>query len=153
MGKSSSGVLIYRISGGRPEVLLVHPGGPFWARKDTGAWSVPKGEVNDGEDLLAAGRRELAEETGARPDGPFQPLGSIKQKGGKIVHAWAVEGDLDATAVQSNTFSMEWPPRSGKMREFPEVSEAAWFGLTEARVKILPSQEPLLDRLVELLGE
>jgi predicted NUDIX family NTP pyrophosphohydrolase len=152
MARCSSGILIYRFSGGEPEVLLVHPGGPFWAKKDAGAWSVPKGEVNEGEDLLDAARRELEEETGARPDGPFRPLGSVRQKGGKVVHAWAVEGDLDVSRVRSNTYSMEWPPRSGKIREFPEVDQVGWFGLVEARVKILPSQAPLLERLVELLG-
>jgi predicted NUDIX family NTP pyrophosphohydrolase len=144
---SSAGVLVYRRRS-RLEVLLVHPGGPFWAKKDDGAWSIPKGEFAEGEDPLTAARRELAEETGLVVDRELRPLGSVKQAGGKVVHAWALEGDLDASAIRSNTFSMEWPPRSGRMQQFPEVDRAAWFSIDEARVKLLKGQLPLLDVLV-----
>jgi predicted NUDIX family NTP pyrophosphohydrolase len=147
---SSAGVLVYRRRT-RLEVLLVHPGGPFWAKKDAGAWSIPKGEFGEGEDPLTAARRELAEETGLVVDGELRPLGSVKQAGGKVVHAWALEGDLDADAIRSNTFSMEWPPRSGRMQQFPEVDRAAWFGIDEARVKLLKGQLPLLDALCQLV--
>jgi predicted NUDIX family NTP pyrophosphohydrolase len=130
---------------------LVHPGGPFWAKKDAGAWSIPKGEYEDGEDARACALREFAEELGsAPPDGELVDLGEIRQRGGKVVTAWALAGDADADAIHSNTFSMEWPPRSGTMREFPEVDRAAWFSLDEARERILPAQAPLLDRVAEL---
>jgi predicted NUDIX family NTP pyrophosphohydrolase len=130
------------------EVLLVHPGGPFWAKKDLGAWSIPKGEHDDGEDGLACALREFREETGTElPPDNLTDLGSIKQRGGKVVQAWAAAGDLDADAVRSNTFTMEWPPRSGTMREFPEVDRAAWFSLVEARERINPAQAEFLDRL------
>ena len=147
---SSAGVLVYRRRT-RLEVLLVHPGGPFWAKKDDGAWSIPKGEFAAGEDPLTAARRELAEETGFAVDGELRPLGNVKQAGGKVVHAWALEGDLDADAIRSNMFSMEWPPRSGRMQQFPEVDRAAWFGIDEARVKLLKGQLPLLDALCRLV--
>lgn len=148
MPKQSAGVLLYRKAGSLLEVFLVHPGGPFWTKKDDGAWSIPKGEFGDGEDPLAAAKREFHEETGLAIDGAFKPLQPVKQPGGKTVHAWSVEvADLDASSIRSNTFSMEWPPRSGKTREFPEVDRAAWFDLATARKKILLGQLPLLDQL------
>jgi predicted NUDIX family NTP pyrophosphohydrolase len=149
--KRSAGILLHRRSDdGTLEVLLVHPGGPFWAKKDLGAWSIPKGEYEDDEDALAAARREFAEELGSpAADGELVALGEVRQKSGKVVTAWALEGDIDADTVTSNTFTMEWPPRSGRTREFPEVDRAAWFGLDEARERILPAQAPLLDRLAE----
>jgi predicted NUDIX family NTP pyrophosphohydrolase len=148
MPKTSAGLLPYRNIGGTLEVFLVHPGGPFWAKKDDGAWSIPKGEVASGEEPLAAAQREFLEETGLTIAGPFAPLAPVTQAGGKIVHAWAVEAPaLDATAIRSNTFSLEWPPRSGKSREFPEVDRAAWFDLATAAQKILKGQLPLLHEL------
>jgi len=144
----SAGLLLYRSRPSGLEVLLVHPGGPFWARKDDGAWSIPKGEIAEGEDALAAAIREFAEETGATPQGDFLPLAPVRQPGGKTVHAWAVRSDFDASALKSNLFSMEWPPRSGRRQQFPEVDRAAWFALDIARVKILQGQVPLLDDLV-----
>src|SRR6059036_3245168 len=129
MAKTSAGLLMFRLRDGEPEVLLVHPGGPFWAKKDEGAWSIPKGEFEAGEDPLEASRRELEEETGIVARGTFVPLGSARQKSGKLVHAWALEQDADAASIRSNTFTLEWPPRSGHMREFPEVDRAAWFDL------------------------
>jgi predicted NUDIX family NTP pyrophosphohydrolase len=151
MPKSSAGILLYRVRAGEPEVLLVHPGGPFWARKDRGAWSIPKGEYEEGDDPRAAALREFEEETGRPLDaGELAALGKIKQRGGKVVTAWAAEGDLDPAAITSNTFELEWPPRSGRMREFPEVDRAQWFALPEARTKIFPAQEELLDRLVDV---
>jgi predicted NUDIX family NTP pyrophosphohydrolase len=149
--KRSAGILLHRHRDGAHEVLLVHPGGPFWAKKDAGAWSIPKGEYEDGEDARACALREFAEELGsAPPDGELVDLGEIRQRGGKVVTAWALAGDADADAIHSNTFSMEWPPRSGTMREFPEVDRAAWFSLDEARERILPAQAPLLDRVAAL---
>jgi predicted NUDIX family NTP pyrophosphohydrolase len=148
--KRSAGILLHRISGGAPEVLLVHPGGPFWARRDAGAWSIPKGEYEDGDDPLAAALREFEEETGtALEAGELRDLGEVKQKGGKVVRAWAAEGDIDAGTVRSNTFTMEWPPRSGRTAEFPEVDRAGWFALDEAREKLNPAQAEFLDRLLE----
>jgi predicted NUDIX family NTP pyrophosphohydrolase len=148
MAKRSAGILLYRRAGEGLEVLLVHPGGPFWAKKDLGAWSIPKGEHDEGEDALAAALREFAEETGtALPPGALADLGTVKQRAGKVIQAWAAEGDLDAAAVRSNTFSMEWPPRSGRTQEFPEIDRAAWFGLAEARERINPAQAAFLDRL------
>ena len=149
--KRSAGILLHRrAEDGALEVLLVHPGGPFWAKKDAGAWSIPKGEHGDDGEPLAAALREFAEELGSPPpDGDLVDLGEVRQRGGKIVIAWALEGDTDADAARSNTFTMEWPPRSGRMREYPEVDRAAWFALDAARERILPAQAPLLDRLAE----
>jgi predicted NUDIX family NTP pyrophosphohydrolase len=153
VAKRSAGILLYRIAGGGPEVLLVHPGGPFWARKDAGSWSIPKGEYGDGEEPQACALREFEEETGVGlPPGELLELGSVKQKGGKVVTAWAAEGDLDADSVRSNTFTMEWPPRSGRTAEFPEIDRAGWFGVEEAREKLVAAQAELVDRLVERLG-
>jgi predicted NUDIX family NTP pyrophosphohydrolase len=151
MAKQSAGLLLYRVRPAPPEVFLVHPGGPFWAKKDAGAWSIPKGEAAPGEDLLARARREFTEETGFVLAGEFRPLAPIRQSGGKIVHAWAVEGDCDAAAVKSNTFDLEWPPRSGRIQAFPEVDRAQWFGLAAAREKINPAQRGLIDELERLL--
>jgi predicted NUDIX family NTP pyrophosphohydrolase len=148
MAKQSSGLLLFRESGGQLEVLLVHAGGPFWAKKDDGAWSIPKGEFTDGEDPLAAARREFKEELGVAVDGEFISVGAVKQSGGKVVHAWAVRGDFDVSRHKSNTFSIEWPPRSGRRQEFPEVDRAEWFGLEAARTKILKGQAGFLDRLM-----
>ena len=145
MPKRSAGLLIHRTKAGILEFLLVHPGGPFWARKDEGAWSIPKGLVEENEDELAAARREAGEELGIAIEGVFEPVGSYRQAGGKIVIAWSVEADLDADAVKSNMFTMEWPPRSGAMKEFPEVDRARWFSLPEASVKILNGQRAILD--------
>ncbi|MEA2382315.1 MAG: hypothetical protein QOH72_2286 [Solirubrobacteraceae bacterium] len=148
--KRSAGILLHRRRAGAHEVLLVHPGGPFWANKDAGAWSIPKGEYEDGEEPRAAALREFAEELGTPPpDGELVALGEVRQRSGKVVTAWALAGDADADVARSNTFTMEWPPRSGEMREFPEVDRAAWFSLDEARERILPAQAPLLDRLAE----
>ena len=153
MAKTSAGVLLYRRVGKSPEVFLVHLGGPFWAKKDEGAWSIPKGEVAEGEDLIETAKREFLEETGSPLKGELEALEPIKQAGGKIVYAWAIEGEIDASAIRSNTFSMEWPPHSGKNQEFPEVDRAAWFDLETARRKILKSQTPLLEQLQEKLLE
>jgi predicted NUDIX family NTP pyrophosphohydrolase len=142
---------MYRRRGGGKEVFLIHPGGPFWAGKDEGAWSIPKGEFTD-EDPLEAAQREFHEETGFAACGKFRPLEPIRQAGGKIVHAWAVEGDCDADAIESNTFQLQWPPRSGQWRTFPEADRAAWFTLRKARGKILKSQRPLLDQLEAMLA-
>jgi predicted NUDIX family NTP pyrophosphohydrolase len=151
MPKESAGLLLYRKRGGTLEVFLVHPGGPFWAKKDLGAWSIPKGEVDKDEDKQAAAIRELKEETGLAVSGEMLALTAIRQKGHKVVHAWAVEADCDPAAVRSNTFAMEWPPRSGKTQDFPEVDRAAWFGVAEARAKINPAQAALIDELAERL--
>jgi predicted NUDIX family NTP pyrophosphohydrolase len=153
MAKRSAGILLYRRrEDGGPEVLLVHPGGPFWARKDLGAWSIPKGEHGDDEDATAAARREFEEEIGtALPEGPLTALGEVRQRNGKRVQAWAAEGDLDPATVRSNTFELEWPPRSGRTQAFPEIDRAAWFGLDEARERLLGAQAPFLDRLREHL--
>jgi predicted NUDIX family NTP pyrophosphohydrolase len=138
---------MYRRSRGSLEVLLVHPGGPFWMKKDLGAWSIPKGEYEAGEEPLAAAAREFEEETGWVAKGPYTPLRSITQQGGKVVQAWAFEGDCDAESLKSTTFSLEWPPRSGRRQEFPEVDRGGWFSLEEARRRILPAQAALLDEL------
>ena len=143
----SAGILLYRRRGDRLEVLLVHPGGPFWARRDTGAWSIPKGELAAGEDARAAAIRELTEETGWPAPGALFALEPVRQKGGKTVLAFAGEGDCDPARLHSNTFRMVWPPRSGREQEFPEVDRAAWLPIREAREKILPGQLPLLDQL------
>jgi predicted NUDIX family NTP pyrophosphohydrolase len=145
--KKSAGILVYRRGGSGVQVLLVHPGGPFWVRKDAGAWSIPKGEIDPAEDALAAAQREFAEETGMALAGEFVPLGDLRQAGGKHVTAWALELDLDPAAIRSNTFTLEWPPKSGRMRDFPEVDRAEWFDLDAARARILTSQRPFLDRL------
>ncbi len=147
MAKNSAGLLMYRIRNQKPEVLLVHPGGPFWVRKDAGAWSIPKGEIEPGEDPLAAARREFLEELGLEPQGEFVRLCPVTQKAGKTVQAWAIEGDCDPATLRSNTFSLEWPPRSGKLREFPEVDRAAFFEVREAKKKINPAQAELLEEL------
>lgn len=145
--KRSAGLLMFRRSKGALEVFLVHPGGPFWQNKDLASWSIPKGEYLEDEEPFTAALREFEEETGMSAAGDFQPLGEVRQPGGKFVKAWAFEGDCDASAIRSNLFSMEWPPRSGKTQEFPEVDRAEWFPLEVARSKILKGQIPLLDRL------
>ena len=147
MPKRSAGVLLFRRTGPRIEVLLAHPGGPFWKNKDDGAWSIPKGEYGDHEDPLDAAKREFAEETGLTPSGDFIPLGEIRQSGGKTVTAWAVEGDFDPGLLRSNTCSMPWPPGSKTLQEFPEIDRAEWFPLDIARRKILKGQAGLLERL------
>ncbi len=152
MAKLSAGLLLYRRRPAGIEVFLVHPGGPFWARKDAGAWSIPKGEPAPGEDLLDCARREFREETGFDAGGVAAPLPPVRQAGGKAVHGWAVEGDCDAAAVRSNTFALEWPPRSGRMQDFPEIDRAQWFDLATARLKLNRGQLPLLDALERLLG-
>lgn len=152
MPQRSAGLLIYRRTAGVLEFLLVHPGGPFWARKDEAAWSIPKGLVGENEDELAAARREAEEELGVAIDGDFRPVGSYKQPGGKIVIAWSVEADVDTEAVRSNTFTMEWPPKSGTMKEFPEVDKADWFSLPEAGFKIHKGQRAILDDFLERRG-
>lgn len=149
----SAGLLLYRISDGRLELFLAHPGGPFWAGKDEGVWSLPKGLIEAGEDALAAARREFAEETGHAVDGEFIHLGELKQKGNKIVHAWAIEGEIDADAIKSNTFAVQWPPNSGQWRYFPEVDRAGWFTVAEARKKVLPGQAAFIDRLLASLKD
>ena len=146
-GKLSAGILMWRRRAGEREVLLAHFGGPQWRGKDAGAWAIPKGLVEEGEDLEACARREFEEELGVRPEGELEPLGRIRQKGGKWVEAFALEGDLDADRIVSNSFTVEWPPRSGRFQTFPEVDRAAWFSLADAREKILPSQLPILERL------
>jgi predicted NUDIX family NTP pyrophosphohydrolase len=151
MPKRSAGILLYRHTPAGLEVLLVHPGGPFWAKKDAGAWSIPKGECQPGEDALAAARRELAEETGLRPDGLYVSLGSFRQSSAKAVEVWALEGEVDPARLQSNTFQMEWPPKSGRIQEFPEVDRAAWFAPAEAARKILKGQVPILEALYRYL--
>lgn len=153
MAAASAGILLHRRCGGTTELLLVHPGGPFWAKRDEGAWSIPKGELGEGEDPRECALRELAEELGdglGLSPGDLTELGSVRQKGGKVVHCWAAEGDFDPASLRSNTFSIEWPPRSGRRREFPEVDRAAWFGPAEAKRRILASQAELVDRLLAL---
>jgi predicted NUDIX family NTP pyrophosphohydrolase len=151
-GKQSAGILLYRQKGRATEVFLVHPGGPFWKKKDADAWTVPKGEINEQEDALAAAVREFREETGVVLKGKFIPLAPIVQKAGKKVYAWAVAGDMDAAAIHSNTFSIEWPPKSGKQAVFPEVDKAGWFEMGEARDKINPGQVGFLEQLEGLLA-
>lgn len=145
MPKRSAGLLIYRGSGSGIEVLLVHPGGPFWARKDEGAWSIPKGLVDPGEDELDAAKRETMEELGTEITGRFDRIGEYRQPGGKVVVAWSVEADLNVDTIVSNTFTMEWPPKSGLSKEFPEIDKAGWFSLAEAERKILKGQYPILS--------
>jgi predicted NUDIX family NTP pyrophosphohydrolase len=151
MARLSAGLLMFRRHGEALEVLLVHPGGPFWAKKDTGAWSLPKGEYSTNEDALVAALREFEEETGIKPEGEFLLLGQIRQPGGKLVTAWAFEGDCNPESIRSNSFSLEWPPGSGKLRDFPEVDRAAWFSVATAREKILKGQVGFLDRLASQL--
>jgi predicted NUDIX family NTP pyrophosphohydrolase len=147
MPKESAGLLMYRLRGGALEYLLVHPGGPFWQHKDAGAWSIPKGELLPAEDPLAAAQREFEEEVGFKPQGPFLALTPIKQKGGKIVHAWAFEGDCDPAQIHSNTFSLQWPPGSGRLQQFPEVDRAAFFNAEAGREKLNPAQAEWLEEL------
>jgi predicted NUDIX family NTP pyrophosphohydrolase len=152
MGKKSAGILPYRRRNGRLEVLLVHPGGPFWKNKDLGAWSIAKGEYEEDEEPLQAALREFFEETGHRPSAPFLPLTQRKQPGGKLVDAWATESDWDPSGLISNTFSMEWPKGSGKIRDFPEVDRAEWFDVAQARRRIRPGQRDFLEELSEKLS-
>ena len=148
MTVESAGLLLYRLRGGAPEVLLVHPGGPFWTKRDLGAWSIAKGEIEPGQSALDVARREFEEELGQPPpQTEFTPLGSVRQAGGKVVHAWAARGDFDVDRLKSVSFEMEWPPRSGRSQAFPEVDRAAWFDLETARRKILQAQSAFIDRL------
>ncbi|HYD74516.1 NUDIX domain-containing protein [Ramlibacter sp.] len=147
MNPASAGLLMFRRPAGGLQVLLAHPGGPFWARRDEGAWSLPKGEVGEGEDVFAAALREFEEETGCSPSGPFIDLGEVRQKSGKRVRAWAFEADFDPARLRCNLFEIEWPPRSGQRRQFPEIDRAEWFTLDAARRKLLAAQHPFLERL------
>lgn len=151
MEKISAGILLYRTKNGVLEVFLVHPGGPFFVKKDAGVWGVPKGEIDEGEDPLAAARREFEEETGFKAEGTVFPLTPVRQKGGKTVLAWALEGDCDPERTQSNTFRLEWPPHSGRQREFPEVDRAGWFGVSEAKQRINQAQIDFIDELERTL--
>lgn len=148
----SAGLLLFRKIGPNTEVLLVHPGGPFWAKKDLGAWSIPKGEIHEGESPETTARREFEEELGTRLEGGLIPLGEVRQKAGKVVQAWAAEGNLDVAKVRSNTFEMEWPPRSAKEQSFPEIDRAEFFTLDDARKMINPAQAEFIDRLEKLLA-
>lgn len=150
--KQSAGILVYRRRAGVPDLLLVHPGGPFWARKDDGAWSIPKGEIEEAEDKLSAAQREFEEETGLHLAGDFVELAPVKQRGGKTVFAFAIEHDLDASSIKSNLFSMEWPPKSGRMQEFPEVDRASWFTWPLALKKVTQGQVPILMELLSKLA-
>ncbi|HET7767040.1 MAG TPA: NUDIX domain-containing protein [Burkholderiales bacterium] len=150
--RTSAGILLYRIRSGQLQVFIVHPGGPFWARKDAGAWSIPKGEIEQGSDPLETAKREFHEETGKPVSGEFLPLTPLKQRSGKVVHAWAVNGDIDPATIKSNTFTMEWPPGSGKRREFPEIDRGGWFAIAEATERLLPGQLGFLAELQEKLG-
>ena len=152
MSVRSAGILLYRFNEGKLLVMLVHPGGPFWAKKDDGAWSIPKGIYEEGENPLDAAKREFQEETGQEVEGEFIDLGEVKQPSRKIVHAWALESNFDTSRIISNTFSLEWPPKSGITREYPEVDKGQWFDLQEARGKILKGQSEFLDRLVGKIG-
>jgi predicted NUDIX family NTP pyrophosphohydrolase len=147
MPRISAGLLMYRMKDGALQVLLAHPGGPYFAKKDDGEWTIPKGEPDTGEDLLPAARREFTEETGLAAAGPFIPLAPVQQKGGKVVHSWAFAGDCDPTTLKSNNFAMEWPPKSGRQQEFPEIDRAEWFDLATARKKIKEGQEGLIEEL------
>lgn len=148
----SAGVLVYRLSTGVLEVFLVHPGGPFWAKRDRGAWSIPKGEVEEGEDMLQTAKREFREETGLPIDGDFIALTPLRQSGGKVVHAWAVQGEIDPSRVKSNMFALKWPPRSGAQQQFPEIDKAEWFAIPEALERLLPGQHGFLAELERKLG-
>jgi predicted NUDIX family NTP pyrophosphohydrolase len=150
--KASAGLLLFRRRD-ELEVFLVHPGGPFWAKKDAGAWSLPKGEFAEGEEPFQAAKREFTEETGFSIDGEFHRLEPLKQRGGRIVHAWAIEADCDASQTRSNFFSLEWPPKSGRMQEFPEIDRAQWFNIPEARKRIIAGQMGFIDQLVAALGQ
>ena len=150
MAKTSAGILLFRRGPAGVEVMLVHPGGPFWAKKDAGAWSIPKGLADEGEDLLAAAKREFLEETGTSVKGEFLALGAHKQPGGKTIVAWALEGDFDPASLKSNLFAIEWPPRSGRMAEFPEVDRAAWYSIDEALEKVNKGQTPIIAALDSL---
>lgn len=152
MPGQSAGLIMFRIERGRLELFLVHPGGPYWSKKDAGAWSIPKGEYGPGEDPLEVAKREFFEETGFTAEGDFLELAPIRQAGGKKVRAWAFRGECDPSQLQSNTFTLEWPPRSGRQAEFPEVDRGAWFEVEAAREKILKSQTPLIDELCSLLA-
>jgi predicted NUDIX family NTP pyrophosphohydrolase len=152
VGKLSAGILMFRKRESTLQLFLVHPGGPFWRNKDAGAWSIPKGEYEEGEDPLDAAKREFLEETGIEADGEFLPLGEIKQPSGKVITAWALEGDCEPSAVRSNMFSMEWPPKSGRQQEFPEVDRADWFTANEAKEQIVKGQTGLIDRVVALIS-
>jgi len=151
MAKQSAGILLFRMKREQLEVFLVHPGGPFWIKKDAGAWSIPKGEIETGEEALQVAIREFKEETGQEIEGSFSELQPVKQKAGKIIKAWAVEGDIDENTIVSNTFEIEWPPGSGKKKIFPEVDKAQWFSLTEASEKINPGQLPLIEELQQII--
>lgn len=153
MVRTSAGILLYRFHAKQLQVMLVHMGGPFWARKDAGAWTIPKGEYETGEDPLDAAKREFSEETGHTVEGQFIALAPIKQKSGKVVQAWAVEGDFDVATLKSNMFTTEWPPKSGKMQSFPEVDKAEWFTLDIAREKMVQAQAGLLDELEQITGK
>jgi predicted NUDIX family NTP pyrophosphohydrolase len=148
--KRSAGIILYRKRHGVLEIFLVHPGGPYWAKKDQGAWSIPKGEYDEGEEAIDAAQREFLEETGIPVQGPFVALAPVRQPGGKIITAWAAEGDLDPSRLLSNSFSLEWPPKSGVTQSFPEVDRGAWFSLTQARDKLSPGQLPLLQGIADL---
>jgi predicted NUDIX family NTP pyrophosphohydrolase len=148
---TSAGILLYRVRAGIVEVFLVHPGGPYWQKKDAGAWSIPKGELEVGDDALTTAQREFYEETGSQVTGKFVPLAPLKQPSGKLVHAWAVRGDIDASSITSNTFLMEWPPRSGTQQEFPEIDRGEWLAIAAAKEKILAGQRGFLDQLLEKL--
>jgi len=148
VAKESAGLLMYRVRNGELEFLLAHPGGPLWKNKDAGAWTIPKGELSPGEEPLLAAQREFEEELGFKPQGPFMELTPIKQKSGKKVHAWALQGDCDPTQIQSNSFKMEWPPRSGRQAEFPEVDRAEFFGFEQAKEKINPAQVKFLEEML-----
>ena len=153
MGKQhSSGILLYCLRNGKLEIFLVHPGGPYWNKKDNLAWSIPKGELDEGEEPLNTAKREFHEETGSEVNGIFQEMTPLKQPSGKIVYAWALEGDIDPISVRSNTFAMEWPPGSGVKQEFPEIDKGEWFGIQASYKKILPGQRGFLDQLQDLLG-
>lgn len=151
MSKKSAGILVYRNIKGEYQVLLVHPGGPFWSKKDLNSWSVPKGEFSDDEEPFAAAKREFNEETGFNPDGNFIKLDPVKQPGGKMVYVWCVEYNIDSSAVKSNSFSLEWPPDSGNIKEYPEIDKAEWFSFETAKQKINSGQVPLIDALSEVL--
>jgi predicted NUDIX family NTP pyrophosphohydrolase len=150
--KRSAAILVYRHTQGALEVFLVHPGGPFWAKKDVGAWSIPKGEFEETEEGLAAAKREFVEEVGQSIDGDFVALSPVRKKGGKIIHTWAIEGEVDEARIKSNEFEMEWPPRSGRRARFPEVDRGQWFLVPEARRRLLSSQVPIIDELAARLG-